>query len=151
MMVVVGSTFVKAFHFALIFFFFHLSVSRRSFAIRVRMSAWPHLGILPPVFILQFCSAGLKLRGSSLQGIGPVVQFWQLLITFQNLVHIYTHDIHHLRKNTKRSVVKSAIKTGWLCVWVTRYERLLKVVYIFFISKIVWKLAEMTAAKPTPQ
>lgn len=91
------------FHFDFFFFFFILSVNRQTFAIQARMSAWPHLGIFPPVFILQFCSTGLKLRGSSLQGIGPVVQFWQLLITLQNLVHIYTHDIHHLgEKHTEQ-------------------------------------------------
>lgn len=61
-----------------------------------RLSPCPHLGILPPVFILQFRSAGLKLRGSSLQGIGPVVQLRQLLITLQHLIHVYTHDVHHL-------------------------------------------------------
>lgn len=64
---------------------------------KLSISARPHLSILPPVFILQFCSAGLKLRGSSLQGIGPVVQLWQLLITLQDFIHVHTHDIHHLR------------------------------------------------------
>lgn len=33
-----------------------------------------HLGILPPVLILQLGSTGLELRGSSLQRIGPIIQ-----------------------------------------------------------------------------
>lgn len=86
------------------------------FALQVSTSACPHLGILPPVFILQFCSAGLKLRGSSLQGVSPIVQFWQLLITLQDLIHVYTHDIHHLEKDTQSNVVKSATKIQRLCV-----------------------------------
>lgn len=56
----------------------------------------PYLGVLPPVLVLEFCSAGLELWGSSLQGIGPIIQLWQFLITLQNLIHVYTHDIHHL-------------------------------------------------------
>lgn len=86
------------------------------------MSACPHLGVLPPVFILQFCSARLKLRGSGLQGIGPVIQFRQLLITLQNLIHVYTHDVHHL---WRRDEGQSDGRTELVCLYgLTHYKML---------------------------
>lgn len=85
------------------------------------MWARPHLGVLPPVFVLQFSSAGLKLRGSGLQGVGPVVQFWQLLIALQNLVHVHTHDVHHLWGGDR--VTQSAVRTGRLLAQVDTVEQ----------------------------
>lgn len=55
-----------------------------------------HLEVLPPVLALEFGRAGFKLRGSGLQSVRAVIQLGQLLISFQNLVYIHTHNIHHL-------------------------------------------------------
>lgn len=89
------------------------------------MSACPHLGVLPPVFILQFCSACLKLRGSGLQGIGPVIQFRQLLITLQNLIHVYAHDVHHLwRRDEEQSDSRTELThlQGSDSIWAASFD-----------------------------
>ena len=56
-----------------------------------------HLAVFPPVLVLEFGGAALELRGSGLQGVGPVVQLRQLLVSLQNFVHVHTHDVDHLR------------------------------------------------------
>lgn len=56
-----------------------------------------HLAIFPPVLVLEFGGAALKLRSSGLQGIGPVVQLRQLLVPLQDFVHVHAHDVDHLR------------------------------------------------------
>lgn len=55
-----------------------------------------HLAVFPPVLILEFGGAALKLWGSGLQGVRPVVQLWQFLVSLQDFVHVHTHDVHHL-------------------------------------------------------
>lgn len=55
-----------------------------------------HLAVFPPVLVLEFGGAALKLRGSSLQGVGPVIQLGQLLVSLQDFVHVHAHDVHHL-------------------------------------------------------
>lgn len=57
----------------------------------------PCLAILPPVLPLQLGSVGLKLRGTGLEGVCSVIQFRQLRISLQDLVHVDPHDAHHLR------------------------------------------------------
>lgn len=59
----------------------------------------PYLAIFPPVFPLQFGCTGLKLWGTCLQCICPVVELWQLLVPLQHLVHVHPHDVHHLRRH----------------------------------------------------
>lgn len=59
-----------------------------------------HLAVFPPVLVLEFGGAALELRGAGLQGVGPVVQLRQLLVSLQDFVHVHAHDVHHLRDKT---------------------------------------------------
>lgn len=75
-----------------------------------------YLAVLPPVFPLEFGSTGLKLGSTGLQGIGTIIQIGQLLVSFQDLIDIHSHDVHHLEeredscyrilKKTRNSVAK---------------------------------------------
>lgn len=55
-----------------------------------------YLDVLPPVLPLEFGSAGLKLGSTGLQGIGPIVQVRELLVSLQDLIDVHPHDVHHL-------------------------------------------------------
>lgn len=57
-----------------------------------------YLAVLPPILPLQLGRAGLKLGSSCLQGIGAVIQLWQLLISLQYLVHVHSHDVNNLEQ-----------------------------------------------------
>lgn len=59
-----------------------------------------YLAVFPPVLVLEFGGAALELRGSGLQGVGPVVELRQLLVSLQDFVHIHAHDVHHLVATT---------------------------------------------------
>lgn len=57
-----------------------------------------YLEVLPPVLPLEFGGAGLKLGSTGLQGIGTVVQVSELLVSFQDLIDVHPHDVHHLEE-----------------------------------------------------
>ena len=54
------------------------------------------LEVLQPKLVLQFPGLLLKLRGTVLQSISPLIQLRELLVTLQDFFNIVFHDADHL-------------------------------------------------------
>ena len=54
------------------------------------------LEVLQPKLVLQFPGLLLKLRGTILQSISPLIQLRELLVTLQDFFNIVFHDADHL-------------------------------------------------------
>jgi len=54
-----------------------------------------HLHVLPPVLPLEARRLSLKLVCPLLKIVGPLVEFGELAVPLQHLLHVDPHDVHH--------------------------------------------------------